>query len=159
MSTSGAAAHAGHLSVPGHGRARTSGRRATGAAGPGQAGSATLELVVLIPVLLLVVTVVVQAGLWFHARSLALVAAQEGVSVARTYRADTSAGPARAAQFLAEHAGDQLTAVTITGAADATMVRVDVTGRSLSLVPGLPGPLVHQSAQGPIERFTTAGAP
>jgi TadE-like protein len=159
MSTSAVAAHPGHVPVPGYSRARTSGRRGTGADGPGQAGSTTLELVVLIPVLLLVVTVVVQAGLWFHARSLALVAAQEGVSVARTYRADTSAGPVRAAQFLAEHAGDQLTAVTITGAADGTMVRVDVTGRSLSLVPGLPGPPVHQSAQGPIERFTTAGAP
>ena len=159
MSTSAAAAHTGRLPVPWYGRARMSGRRGTGADRPREVGSATLELVVLIPVLLLVVTVVVQAGLWFHARSLALVAAQEGVSVARTYRADTSAGAARAAQFLAEHAGDQLTAVTITGAADGTTVRVDVTGRSLSLLPGVSGPLVHQSAQGPIERFTTAGAP
>ena len=38
-------------------------------------------------------------------------------------------------------------------------VQVVVTGRSVSVLPGVAGFAVSQSAAGPLERFTTAGAP
>ena len=38
-------------------------------------------------------------------------------------------------------------------------VGIEVTGRALTIVPGLPGLAVTQRAEGPVERFTTAGAP
>ena len=39
----------------------------------------------------------------------------------------------------------------------ATTATVTVTGRTLSLVPGLPGWSVSQTASGPVERFTRVG--
>jgi hypothetical protein len=42
--------------------------------------------------MLLLVFAIVQTGLWFYARSLALAAAQEGVAAARAYRASGDAG-------------------------------------------------------------------
>ena len=41
----------------------------------------------------------------------------------------------------------------------ATTATVTVTGRTMSLVPGLPGWSVSQTASGPVERFTRAGQP
>lgn len=122
-------------------------------------GSVSLELAVLFPVVLLLVFALVQYGLWFHARSLALAAAQEGVTAARTYQGNPAAGPVRAQAFLDAHAADLLSDVIVTTTGTTpTLVRVEVTGRSLSLLPGTAGPIVAQAAEAPIERFTT-GAP
>ena len=121
-------------------------------------GSATVEIAILFPVLLAVIVAIVQYGLWFHARSLALAAAQEGVTAARAYAADPAIGPDRAREFLQAHGSDTLTDITATATSPgAGQVGVEVTGRSLSLLPGVPGPAVTQSAEGPVERFTVAG--
>jgi hypothetical protein len=128
--------------------------------GTSDAGSASLELVILFPALLLVVFVIIQYGLWFYARSLALAAAQEGVTVARSYGAHPGAGQDRAHSFLEVHGADTLVDVHVTVTAPTPgHVIVQVSGRSLSVIPGVAGPTITQSAQGPIERFTTAGAP
>ena len=59
-----------------------------------------------------------------------------------------------------EQAGDSLTATTISSAGSTpTVVRIEVTGRSLSVLPGVPGIEVTATAVGPVERFTTDGAP
>ena len=125
----------------------------------GDAGSATLELVIAFPVLLLLIFSLVQASLYFYARSLALAAAQEGVRGARAESADLPDGAARARGFLAAAAGDSLLAPAVdTGASTPTRIRIRVTGRSLSVLPGVPGLPVAQEASGPKERFTT-GSP
>ena len=54
--------------------------------------------------------------------------------------------------------------LTLTPAATAVapaagQVQVVVTGRSLSVLPGVAGIGVSQSAAGPVEHFTTAGTP
>ncbi len=146
--------------------AATRGRPPTRAAatwgrGERERGSVSLELAILFPVVLLLVFAIVEYGLWFHARSLALVAAQEGVTAARIYQADPGAGTARARAFLDEHADDgTLSDITVTTTSAAgQQVRIEVQGRSLSVLPGAPGILVTQFAEGPIERFTTAGSP
>ncbi|GGB91505.1 TadE/TadG family type IV pilus assembly protein [Cellulomonas carbonis] len=119
-----------------------------------------MELTILFPVLLLVVTGVLQSGLWFHARSVALAAAQEGVTAARTYTADPTAGATRARAFIDAHGADTLTDPTVTVTAPSpNRVSVQVTGQALSLLPGVPGMAVTQSADGPVERLTTAGDP
>jgi len=124
------------------------------------AGSAGLEIAILGPALLLLVFTVVQAGLWFYARSLALAAAQEGVAAARGYQASADAGVARARSFLDRSAGDSLLETTVSGAGStATTVRIEVRGRALSVLPGVSGPLVRQAAAGPVERFTVDGGP
>jgi Flp pilus assembly protein TadG len=118
-------------------------------------GSATLELAILAPVLLLVVFTVVQVGLWSYARSLALGAAQEGVAAGRAHGAPAHAGMVRAEAFLDSSAGDSLRDRAVAVRREAGLLRVEVTGRALSVLPGVPGLPVRQSAQGPLERYST----
>ncbi len=118
-------------------------------------GSATLEISILAPVLLLVVFTIIQVGLWSYARSLALGAAQEGVAAGRAHGAQSQAGRLRAEAFLDSFAGDSLVGRTVTASVDAASVRVEVRGRALSVLPGVPGLPVLQHAQGPRERFTS----
>lgn len=109
------------------------------------------------PALLLLVFVVVQAGLWFYARSLALAAAQEGVDAGRAHGSSPRAGIERAEGFLSRSAGDSLHDVQISAAGStAALVRIEVSGRSLSVLPGVAGLPVSQAAQGPTEVFTRA---
>ena len=123
-------------------------------------GSVSLELAIVFPALLLIVTALIQYALWFHARSLALAAAQQGVSVARAYHSVPGAGRGSALAFIADHGADTLLNPDVTTASPAVgQVQVVVTGRSVSVLPGVPGIAVSQSAAGPLERFTTAGAP
>jgi Flp pilus assembly protein TadG len=129
--------------------------------GPGQdRGSVTLEIAILFPALLLVIFTAVQGALWYHARSLALAAAQEGVRAARAEHAAPGAGVDAAYGFLDRAAGDSLSDITVTPvAAGPTEIRIRVTGTSLSVLPGLPGFTVAQEAHGTLERFTTPGTP
>jgi Flp pilus assembly protein TadG len=114
----------------------------------------TLEIAVLAPVLLLLVFSVVQAGLWAYARSLALAAAQEGAAAGAAYGAGAQDGVRRARQFATATAGDSLRDVDVGSAGStATTVAVEVTGRSLSVLPGLPGIFIRQHAVAPRERF------
>lgn len=120
----------------------------------GERGSVTLEIAVLAPALLLVVFTIVQVGLWSYARSLALAAAQEGVAVGRAHGARPGAGGARAEQFLTRAAGDSLVGPAVRVERSAASLRIEVTGRALSVLPGVPGLPVRQHAEGPLERFT-----
>ena len=123
-------------------------------------GSTSLELAIVFPVLLAIVVALVQYGLWFHARSLAQAAAAEGVATARSYGSTLDAGRVRAETFLADHGGDVVLDPVVTASAPSPgHVAVEIRARSLSLLPFVPGPVIVQSAQGPVERFTTAGAP
>jgi Flp pilus assembly protein TadG len=120
-------------------------------------GSASLEIAILGPALLLMIFAVIQAGLWFYARNLALAAAQEGADAARGYQASADAGVARAESFLQRAARDSLQSATVSSSGSTpTTVRIEVRGRSLSVIPGLPGLPVFQFAQAPVERFTVS---
>jgi Flp pilus assembly protein TadG len=135
-------------------------RRGARARWRGEDGSTSVELAILFPALLLIVSAIVQYGLWFHARSLALAAAQEGVVAAATYQAPPGSGADRARDFLQAHAADTLQGVTVEQSSPAPgHVVVRVTGRAITFLPGVAGPPVAQSAQAPVERFTVAGGP
>jgi Flp pilus assembly protein TadG len=118
--------------------------------------------VVLFPMLLLLIFGVIQGALYFHGRNVALAAAEQGV---RAGRADGQSDPAavaaqQARQFLLDTGElDNLTDLAIMPTVDGNQVRVTVTARTVSLLPGVPGPQVSQSAAGSLERFTTGGAP
>jgi Flp pilus assembly protein TadG len=117
-------------------------------------GSVTVEIAVLAPALLLMVFTIVQVSLWSYARSLALGAAQEGVAAGRAYGGSLEAGRARAEQFLDESAKDSLEGAEVRTRQSAGVVTVEVSGRALSVLPGVPGLPVRQYAQGPVEGFT-----
>ena len=103
-------------------------------------GSVSLELAIVFPALLLIVTALIQYALWFHARSLALAAAQQGVSVARAYHSTPAAGRGSALAFIADHGADTLLNPDATASTLAAgQVLVVVTGRSVSVLPGVAG--------------------
>jgi Flp pilus assembly protein TadG len=112
---------------------------------------------VLFPVVLLFLFGVLQGALYFHGRNVAMAAAEQGVRAARadgqTDRAGAAAGQAR--QFLAD-TGElaNLSELSVTPDVDAEAVRVTVSARTVSLLPGMPGPRISQTASGDIERFT-----
>ena len=125
---------------------------------PSEHGSKTVEFAVLAAVVLVLVLTVVQAGLWWHTRSLCHHAAATGLHAARAYRADPAAGHAAAAEFLhrAPHAATA-PEITVTDSGQEVTVRVAATAPHL-----LPLPLqlrLTQSATGARERFTTQERP
>ncbi|WP_276615665.1 TadE/TadG family type IV pilus assembly protein [Streptomyces sp. A1136] len=131
-------------------------RRPRERTGRGDRGEASIQMAIVFPFVILVTVAVVQASMWFFARNIALTAAREGVAAARVYQAPEDAGAARAHETLSRIAGDSLTQSTVsTSGTSATEVRVAVTGTAPSLIPGLSGLSVSQSAGAPRERWTT----
>lgn len=117
-------------------------------------GSATIELLILLPVLFAVMFVGMQAALYHHARTVAIAAAQEGVRVAGGEEGSKVSGAAAATSFVADAGGDDVLAdATITVSRTATTATVVVKGVSLSVIPGW-NPAVLQSASTPVERVT-----
>ncbi|WP_245852539.1 TadE/TadG family type IV pilus assembly protein [Blastococcus aggregatus] len=134
-----------------------SGRRSSGVVRErlsGERGAASMELAITFPVVLLLVMTLIQAALWFHARSIALGAAQEGAREGRVQPASTARAESAAKGFLDQTAADLLTGRDVTVAGSPSSIEVTVTGTSLSLFPGFSGWSVTQSAAGPVERPT-----
>ncbi len=115
-----------------------------------EAGATTTELVLLMPVVLLLVVLVVQFGLWLHARQVATAAAQEALSVVQRDGGTVEAGRTRAEQFLADAGGLRDAGVEVDRGAETASVRV--AGGTPALVPGLDLG-IDVLVQGPVERF------
>ncbi len=115
-------------------------------------GSATTEVVLLTPVMLFLVMLVIQFGLWYHAEHVAQAAAQEGVRSARVEGATAEAGRARAADFLAASGPTIVQDVSVTASRDAETATVSVHGHAATVVPGFTLS-VDASATSPVERF------
>ncbi len=98
-------------------------------------GSSPVEFAIVAGGLLVLTFTVVQVGLVFYARSIALAAATQGVSTARGYGANDAAGRARAQSFL-DQAGDGLTNLNIAISRGPTDVTVTVTGSAISVRAG-----------------------
>jgi hypothetical protein len=119
-------------------------------------GANPVELAVVMPAILVLLFGSIQVAAWFVARATALNAAQSAVNAQRVHQAPPGAGEARAIAFLTA-AGDWLVGwdepgpTCVTSAAEVTCT---VTGRSLSIVPGVEF-AVRQTAHGTVERWTT----
>jgi len=109
------------------------------------------------PVVLFLIFGIIQGALWFHARHVALGAAQEG---ARVVAAEGGGdGEARAVEFIANLTGGTLIRnVIVRESATAQTATVTVNGRAPSLIPGVDGLPVTQTATAPVERFTRPGS-
>lgn len=118
----------------------------------GERGAAALELAIAFPVILLTVMMLIQAGLWFYARSVALGAAQEGAREGRVQPASAERARSAAEDFLTQTAQDLLVGTAVDVGASPTTIEVTVTGTSISLFPGAAGWSVAQTAVGPMER-------
>ncbi|GLX05709.1 TadE/TadG family type IV pilus assembly protein [Microbispora sp. NBRC 16548] len=117
-------------------------------------GSATLEAALVYPALLLLVLLAINAALWFHARNLALAAAQEGLRAGRAYGSSLSAGQATAERFIQQVGGSFLTSAKVSVERTADSLSVAVSGQAISLIPLLPLD-VEQVARAPVEKWTS----
>jgi Flp pilus assembly protein TadG len=118
-------------------------------------GSVSVELVIILPALFAVMFLGVQAALYFHARTVAIAAAQEGARAAGAEHGRTSDGINAAHAFIVDAGGsDVLPGASVSGDRTATVATVLVVGKSLSVIPGWT-PVIRQSASVPVERLTT----
>jgi hypothetical protein len=102
------------------------------------------------PVVLLIILLIVQFGLWQHARQVAVAAAQEGLSAAQVPAGTSASGQARAEAFLAEAGG--IREPVVAAQRSELAARVDVRGTAPSVIPGATIQ-VRGVAQGEVERF------
>lgn len=115
-------------------------------------------MAIVFPFVLLATIAVIQASMWYYARQIALTAAREGVAAARTYQASPADGVARAREVLGRTAGDSLRFTSVsTAGSNAQEVRVQVSGTAQSMIPGVSGLRITQSASGAVERWTQPG--
>ncbi|WP_460834023.1 TadE family protein [Nocardioides hungaricus] len=117
-------------------------------------GSVSIELVIVLPALFAVMFLGMQAALFYHARTVAIAAAQEGAKAAGGESGREADGVAAASSFIVEAGGDDvLPGASATADRTATTVTVTIRGRSLSVIPGW-NPVVVQTASLPVERLT-----
>ncbi|WUJ40661.1 pilus assembly protein [Streptomyces sp. NBC_00386] len=114
-------------------------------------------MAIVFPFVLLATIAVIQASMWYYARQIALTAAREGASAARAYQAGPGDGAARARDVLERTAGDSLLGYSVAAGSDGQRVRVQVSGTAMSMIPGVAGLQVRQSASGAVERWTVPG--
>ncbi|MGV9349337.1 TadE family protein [Streptomyces spiralis] len=120
-------------------------------------GDTSIQMAIIFPFVLLATVAVIQASMWYYARQIALTAAREGATAARAYQSSPADGAARARAALERTAGDSLSGYSVFAGSDGQRVRVQVSGTALSMIPGVPGLQVTQSASGPVERWTVPG--
>jgi Flp pilus assembly protein TadG len=121
-------------------------------------GSVSIELVILLPALFAVMFLGMQAALFYHARTVAIAAAQEGARAAGAEHGREADGVGAANDFLAEAGGgDVITGTSATANRTTTTATVTVTGFSLSVIPGWKV-RITQSASVPVERLTAPNA-
>lgn len=115
-------------------------------------GAVTVEMVALTPILLAILFGGIQAGVVFHARHIAIAAAQEGAREAAAYKASLPDGIDTATRLATDWGDTTLTGVHVTGQRTTTRVTITVQATAVSLLPGTSWP-VEQSATLPVERL------
>ncbi|MFF1917058.1 TadE/TadG family type IV pilus assembly protein [Streptomyces sp. NPDC058239] len=120
-------------------------------------GESAIQMAIVFPFVLLAAIAVIQGSMWYYARQIALTAAREGATAARSYEATPADGAARARDVLGRTAGDSLLGYSVSVGSDGQRVRVQVSGTTQSMIPGVSGLRITQSASGPVERFTVPG--
>jgi Flp pilus assembly protein TadG len=113
-------------------------------------GLSTLQLTIAAPVLIWWLMLIVQYGLWWHAKQVADGAAAEAVDVAQTPTGTAAAGETAARAFLGQAGNlDDISVIVERG---TDVVRVQVQGDAPQLVPGWSWGVTARS-QASVERF------
>ncbi|MFF4602590.1 TadE/TadG family type IV pilus assembly protein [Streptomyces sp. NPDC001339] len=117
-------------------------------------GSASTQLVLVVPVLLLIALLVVQFAVVWHARHIAQYVAQRALATARAEDGTAAKGRARARRSLAALGSRILTEPSVTVDRSTAKTTVHVDGAVMTVVPGL---ALHASGttSGPTEKINT----
>lgn len=133
-------------------------RRSRDGGGRSESGLATVELVIVFPVMFFAILLTIEFGLYFHASHVATAAAQEGARAARAEDGTEAAGSDRARALVADTGAQVLLSPQVVATRGSDVVRVEVTGDAASVLPGISLP-VHSVAGGTVERFRPDGGP
>lgn len=115
-------------------------------------GAASTQLVLVTPVLILMVMLIIQFGLWYHGSHVAIAAAQEGARAARLEGSSAAAGEERARAFLGALGQEVVGEAQVVATRGPEVARVEVSGVSVAVVPGFRLP-IHAVSEGNVERF------
>lgn len=126
-------------------------------AGRRDAGAATAELVIAMPLLLLIVMLVIQAGVWWHATHVAQAAASRAASTAAAYESSAAAGKAAGGDTLAAIGSGVLKSPSVSVTRTATDVRVEIHGKAATVIPGISWRVTAVVVR-PVERWTVPGS-
>ena len=133
--------------------------RYLGGPGADQAGVSTVELVILLPLVVFLTFLPVQAALIWHARQVLIAAAQEGARAARaadlTDEQAQNVGTQQAQQFAGSVGGRAVAGTSVVVCRAGEQVRVQVTGQALAILPAF-SITVHGQAVSPVEHFVAA---
>ncbi|MGO2720760.1 MAG: TadE/TadG family type IV pilus assembly protein [Brachybacterium tyrofermentans] len=110
------------------------------------------ESIIVIPTVFVIVFLIIQVGIWAHARSIAVHSAREGATAAATYQSNRSSTEATTAA-LAQNADGVLRDYTVTSAQTDQTITVTVRGRALSLIPLYELPAIEQTVTIPTEHY------
>ena len=113
-------------------------------------GMTTIQVAILFPAVLIWLMLIVQYGLWWHAKQVANAAAAEAVDAAQVQEGSAADGESAAASYLAQ--SGNLTGITITVDRQPTVVIAEVHGDAPQLVPGISWSVTARS-EAPVERF------
>jgi hypothetical protein len=118
--------------------------------GRGDAGMSTSQVAILFPAVLVWLLLIVQYGLWWHAKQVADAATAEAVTAAVTPTGTDTDGHDAAQRFL-DQAGN-LRDITVTVERGPTTVTATVTGHAPQLIPGLSWSVTSRSTS-PVEEY------
>jgi len=121
-------------------------------------GSATVEFALAAPLLVLLLSLAVQIGLWALGDLAARSAASHAAQTARVVGGTSRAGTQDATAMLTDLGGQFVVDPTVTVTRTATTTTVTIRGHAkaiipTSLIPGLQ-PVITVTVQAPTERFT-----
>lgn len=116
------------------------------------------ELVVATPLMLLLLVLVVQIGLWAHTTHISQTIAQHGQAAARAVDATETDGHTRATEVATQLRGDLLHGLDITVERTDTTATVQVSAHVPTMIPGLDWP-VNAAVSGPVEHHTPGAGP
>ena len=121
-----------------------------------QRGVASLEFVLILPILLFVLFASVELSRAWFTMNLLTTAAREAARVARV-TGDGGAASERAFRTINNIGDGVLDRPNVRVAVGAEQARVTVSGEASKILPFLPIPRVTETVEGPIERFVPDG--
>jgi Flp pilus assembly protein TadG len=116
-------------------------------------GTTSISFALVFPVVLLLVLLVVQGGLLWWARDVALTAAREGSSVARSYQSAPGAGAAEADLVLRQYGAGLNVRPASQRTPRAGTVEVTVYVQAQSVLPFVPGAWITTGVTSPKEAW------
>ncbi|MFF4257939.1 TadE family protein [Streptomyces sp. NPDC001663] len=120
----------------------------------GAEGSTTVEMTIGMPLVFLLVLMLAQAALYFHAAHIAQAAASHALAATRVENGSTAAGEGQARYVLSQFGPGPLRNTSIAVRRGTQQAEVRISGVATSVVPFVHIPVCAR-AVGPVEEFAT----